>query len=667
MNKIQRIKDLTRQLNNYRNEYYNNNNSLISDKEYDLLFDELKNLEDETGFYLSSSPCKTIGYEVKSELTKTKHSHPMLSLDKTKNEADLQAFADDQDCILSMKMDGLTILLTYENGELIQAETRGNGEEGEIVTHNAKVFENIPVNIDYDGHLEVEGEAIITYRDFEIINNQINNPNDKYKNPRNLVSGSVRQLDSKIAAQRHIQFIAWKVPTEKNTMYKSFCDLKKLGFTVVPYLTYSNNSSDKENLSKMIDFLKHQAHALNYPIDGLVMSYNDITYGESLGQTSHHPKHSIAYKFYDEEVETELIDIEWQVGRTGIITPVAVFKPVEIDGTIVEKASVHNLSILEELQLACGDRITVYKANSIIPQIASNLSKIERDNRIGIGQMDGFVHIPARCPICGSDTKIKQDNNSQVLVCTNNHCKGKTLCRLSHFVSKEAMNIEGMSKATLERLLDLGYLNDKFYSVYHLEKSKDKLYEVEGLGQKSVDKLLKNIDKSRTTTLSKLINALSIPCVGKVSSKKISQFFNNNFAKFHKAVTEDILNIEWTDIEDIGYIVADSIKDYFTNTNNLNEYLELCKELIFESDTLTIGNKLQNLSFAITGKLESFSNRQELVNVIESNGGNVISSVSKKTNYLINNDLTSNSSKNKKARDLNIPIISEKDFLKLIE
>lgn len=667
MNKIQRIKDLTRQLNNYRNEYYNNNNSLISDKEYDLLFDELNSLEDETGFYLSSSPCKTIGYEVKSKLTKIKHSHPMLSLDKTKNEADLQAFADDQDCILSMKMDGLTILLTYENGKLIQAETRGNGEEGEIVTHNAKVFENIPVNIDYDGHLEVEGEAIITYRDFEIINNQINNPNDKYKNPRNLVSGSVRQLDSKIAAQRHIQFIAWKVPTEKNTMYKSFCDLKKLGFTVVPYLTYSNNSSDKENLSKMIDFLKHQAHALNYPIDGLVMSYNDITYGESLGQTSHHPKHSIAYKFYDEEVETKLIDIEWQVGRTGIITPVAVFKPVEIDGTIVEKASVHNLSILEELQLACGDNITVYKANAIIPQIASNLSKIERNNRIGIGQMDGFVHVLARCPVCGSDTKIKQDNNSQVLVCTNNHCKGKTICRLSHFVSKEAMNIEGMSKATLDKLLELGYLNDKFYSIYHLEKSKNKLYEVEGLGKKSVDKLLKNIDKSRTTTLSKLINALSIPCVGKVSSKKISQFFNNNFAEFHKAVTEDILNIDWTDIEDIGYIVADSIKDYFTNTNNFNEYLELCKELIFESDTLTIGDKLQNLSFAITGKLESFSNRQELVNVIESNGGNVISSVSKKTNYLINNDLTSNSSKNKKARDLNIPIISEKDFLKLIE
>lgn len=657
------MEELVLELNKYRDAYYNQQTSLISDYEYDKLFDELKRLEDSTGIILANSPTQTVGYEVKSELAKVKHSHPMLSLDKTKSEDDLKKFAGDKDCILSLKMDGLTVLLTYENGELIQAETRGNGEEGEIITHNAKVFDNLPIHINYDGHLEVEGEAIITYRDFEKINSMIENPNDKYKNPRNLASGSVRQLDSKIAAQRHIKFVAWKVPTEKEYMLKGFHDLEKMGFTVVPCLTYNNNTSDKENLPKMIDWLKRQAYELGYPIDGLVMSYNDIAYGESLGKTGHHPRHSIAFKFYDEEVETTLKGIDWTMGKTGVLTPTAIFEPVEIDGTTVERASVHNISILEELELMTGDTITVYKANQIIPQIAENLSKKARHNQAGIGQMDGFVHIPAKCPICGGDTEIKQENSSQVLICTNSNCNGKLLGKLTHFVSKNAMNIDGMSEATLEKFIELGFV-ESFIDIYELRYSfYNELVDLDGFGKRSVDKLIDAIEKSKNTTLDRFLYALCIPLIGRAASKTISNYFDGSFDRFYNEGCLKYFVFE--NLDDFGVSMSDSMRNYLDN--NIEMIKELAGYLTFQTvqKTNTSTANLSGKTFVITGSLNTFANRDAAKELIESLGGKVSGSVSAKTSYLVNNDINSTSGKNKKAKELGVPIITEEELLKM--
>ena len=467
MSDIKKIKELISKLNEHKEAYYNNQSPTISDYEYDRLFDELKSLEESTGIILSTSPTQIVGCEVKSNLEKVKHSHPMLSLDKTKSVDELKKFAGDQDCIISLKCDGLTVLLTYDNGQLVQAETRGNGEEGEIITHNAKTFENIPLYINYKGHLEVEGEAIITYDDFENINAE---SKTEYKNPRNLVSGSVRQLDSNIAAKRHIKFIAWKVPTaidgfnDHNSFIHRLIYIKNIGFEVVPLLTYSNGTDDEKYINEMIETLKIAADDMGYPIDGLVMTYNNITYGESLGCTGHHPKHSIAFKFYDEVVETTLRDIDWTMGKTGVITPTAIFDPVEIDGTMVERASVHNVSILEELELMVGDTIEVYKANAIIPQVKRNLSAKERNR----AEEFTIHHVPSMCPICGGKTEIKQDNDSKILICTNSDCKGKLLGKLTHFVSKNAMNIDGLSESTLEKFIELGWLND-FKDIFTLQ------------------------------------------------------------------------------------------------------------------------------------------------------------------------------------------------------
>lgn len=657
MEKISRIKELIKELNKHRDAYYNDSRPMISDVEYDNMFDELQNLEKETGIIMSNSPTQTVGYEVKSELKKIKHPHPMLSLDKTKSEDDLIKFAGDEDCILSLKMDGLTVLLTYVDGKLAKAETRGNGEIGEDVTHNAKVFENIPLTIDCKGRFEIEGEAIIAYDDFEKINESL--PKDKkYKNPRNLVSGSVRQMDSSIAAKRHIKFIAWKVPVmEDNKFSNSFLYrlnyAKCLGFETVPFFTYTNKSSDKENLQLIIESLKNSANVNSYPIDGLVLVLNDIQYGESLGMTGHHPKHSIAYKFYDEEAITALTNIEWSMGKTGTLTPVAVFDPVDIDGTIIERASLHNVSILKQLDLQTGDEITVYKANMIIPQIRENLSAKNRKS--------SYIKIPSNCPVCGEPTEIKKENDTEVLICANPFCKGKLLGRLSHFVSKKGMDIAGLSEETLKKFIDYGWLK-KLSDVYSLYNRFFDLMAISGFGKKSVDKLAASLEKSRTVHLDRFITALSIPGIGSSQSKVLSKHFKT-WDDFQSA---GLGNYNFSDFEGFGEVLNKNIHTWFDTMYKEDGIEQMIKYLTFVQENKESTNILLNKTFVITGSLNHYKNRDELKDVIISNGGKVSGSVSKNVFALINNYINSTSSKNKKARELGVQIISEEDFIKMI-
>lgn len=654
MNKTERIKELTKMLNEYRNAYYNESESIISDYEYDKLYDELEKLENETGLSFANSPTKTVGFQVKSELEKIKHSHPMLSLDKTKSVDDLRKFAGDKDCILSLKMDGLTCLLTYENGGLVQAETRGNGDIGELITHNANVFENIPLTIEYKGHFEIEGEAIITYDDFEKINKVL--PEDKkYKNPRNLVSGSVRQLDNRIAAQRHIKFVAWKVPTEvcSNSFLNRLKYAKELGFEIVPLFTYSGKSSDKENLPEMIESLKIKAHDHGYPIDGLVMTYNDIQYGESLGLTGHHPKHSVAYKFYDEEFETTLNNIEWTMGKSGCLTPTAVFEPVEIDGTIVERASLHNMSIFKDLELSYGDAITVFKANQIIPQVSDNLDRT----------LNNLCIPPSTCPICGGKTEIVKDNDTEVLMCSNSNCKGKLLGKLSAFASRNKMNIDGLSDETLSKFIARGWLTC-FSDIYNLKDYYIHMINMSGFGRKSIDKLIDSIEKSRSVELNRFIAALSIPGVGDSTAKDISKHCEYDFDTF---VMRLIDKYNWSVIDGIGEKTSQQINEWIDDSGNREDFRKLLQTII-PVNLNTNNNTDQSLAgknFVVTGDVTQFKNRKELQKFIESKGGKVTGSVTSKTNWLINNDVESTSSKNKKARELGIPIISEKDFLEM--
>ncbi len=644
MDKIKRLKELTEKLNHYRDSYYNNSESLISDKQYDDLFDELQTLEEETSIIMSNSPTNTVGYEVKSKLEKVKHSHLMLSLDKTKSTDDLVKFSDGRDCIISLKLDGLTVLNTYDNGVLCQSETRGNGEEGEIITHNAKVFDNLPLNIPFDRKFEIEGEAIITQSDFEKIN-----VNGEYKNCRNLASGSVRQLDSNITKNRHVRFIAWKIPFGVTTYTMGFEIATQYGFEVVPYVKYNSLT---DNIEEKIEELKNIAKEESLPIDGLVITYNDVEYGKSLGVTGHHPKHSLAYKFYDEEVTTTLKDIEWTIGKTGVLTPVAIFEPVEIDNTTVERASLHNLSILTDLELQIGDTITVRKSNQIIPQVVGNLSVKERET---------YTEFPATCPICGLPTSIEKENNSMFLVCTNQDCKGKLLGKLSHFVSKNAINIDNLSEATLQKFIDLGWLNS-FQGIYHLSKYKSEMYKLDGFGKKSVDKLLENIEKSRSTELSKFIYSLSIPLIGRSASKDIAKFFNNNYEEFKMYGAA----INYTQIDGFGESMNNSLHQWLNKNHIMME--ELAKEFTFKKEETNSSKvDLSGKTFVITGSLIYYKNRNELISAIEARGGKVSGSVSAKTSYLINNDTHSSSSKNQKAKQLNIPIISEEDFVKMIQ
>lgn len=645
MNKADRIKELISILNKASNAYYNSGNPIMTDYEWDNMYDELAKLEKETDIVYPNSPTQQVGYEVKRKLEKTTHSHPMLSLGKTKSVNDLVKFSNGKDCIISLKMDGLTVLNTYEDGTLIQSETRGNGAVGELITHNARVFDNLPVSIYMDKKFEIEGEAIITKDDFYNINLKLKD-GEKYKNPRNLASGSVRQLDNKIAKARHVKFIAWKIPYGFTRFTDSFKFAEDLGFDVVPYSKYNSKTDD---INIIVESLKKHADEKGYPIDGLVITYNDVEYGKSLGMTGHHPRHSLAFKFYDEEELTTLKDIEWGMGKTGQLTPVAIFDDVEIDGTTVNRASLHNVSILKELQLGIGDEITVYKANQIIPQLRENLTK------------SNTVTIPSTCPICGSPTKIVKDNDSEVLMCTNENCSGKLLGKLCHAVSKNSLNIEGLSEATIQKFINLGWLKS-IKDIYHLSEHLSEMYKLEGFGKKSVDKLLKSIEDSRNTDLIRYIYAQSIPLIGHTASKAISKFCNGDFDTFVKYMIEN--PSVFSEIDDIGSERIKSLRKWWND--NCSEFVDFgINEMHFiKKETSNIsGSDLTGKSFVITGSLVQFKNRDELKEKIESLSGKVSGSISAKTEALINNDIESTSSKNKKAKSLNIPIISEEEFI----
>ena len=659
MEKITRIKELVKILNHYRNEYYNNQNSEISDFEYDTMFDELSSLELETGFIMAASPTQTVGYEVKSELNKVKHNHPMLSLDKTKSVDDIVKFLGDQDGLIMAKMDGLTCSLRYLNGELVSAETRGDGEIGEDIFHCAKTIKNLPLKIEYKGELIVDGEIIITYDDFEKINAEL--PEDqRYKHPRNLASGSIRQLDSSVAAQRNMKFIAWKIVKgwyyilNKNHNKNYFIDrlelLYELGFDVVPFIyqvTYGPMS--KHGIELCINHIKQDCEDAGYPIDGCVVGYNDVAYGDSLGATGHHLRSQLAYKFYDELYETKLLDIEWTMGKTNSLTPTAIFETVSIDGTDVSKASLHNISIIKKLGLTNNCTVRVYKANQIIPQIDSCLQDGDSD-----------IKIPKYCPVCGGKTEVVKENESEVLMCTNPQCSGKLLGRLKFFVSKPAMNIDGLSEAILEVLINKGWVKN-FKDIYYLYQYGREWELLDGFGEKSVAKILDAIDRSKKVSLANFICALSIDGIGKSAAKTIADAFNGNFYEFIEAFDN---GFDWSTLDDIGDKTAQNINEYLAK--NETEVRELAEEFefIIPKQVEVKENPFSGKTLCVTGKLNTFT--RDSINVkISELGAKAASSVSSKTDYLITNE-ASGSSKYKKAVELNIPIISETEFLKMI-
>lgn len=641
---VDRIKELISILNKASDAYYNSDNPIMSDYEWDNMYDELVKSEKETGVIYPNSPTQQVGYEVKTKLEKITHSHPMLSLGKTKSVNDLVKFSNGRDCIISLKIDGLTVLNTYKNGNLVQSETRGNGEVGELITHNARVFDNLPVSINTDKKFEIEGEAIITKDDFYNINLKLKD-GEKYKNPRNLASGSVRQLDSKIAKDRHVKFVAWKIPYGFTRFTDGFKFAEELGFDVVPYSKYNSKTDD---INVIVEYLKDLADVKGYPIDGLVITYNNVEYGKSLGMTGHHPRHSLAFKFYDEEEITILKDIEWGMGKTGQLTPVAIFDDVEIDGTTVNRASLHNVSILKELQLGIGDEITVYKANQIIPQLRENLTK------------GNTVTIPTTCPICGEPTKIVKDNDSEVLMCTNDNCAGKLLGKLCHAVSKNSLNIDGLSEATVQKFIDLGWLNS-IRDIYHLSEHLSEMYKLEGFGRKSVDKLLSSIEDSRNTDLVRYIYAQSIPLIGHTASKAISKMCDGDLNTFVQYMSKGAN--AFGKIDGIGSEMIKSLRKWW-DVNYL-EFVDTATIFTFKKkEPVNVsGTDLTGKVFVITGSLTQFRNRDEMKERIESLGGKVSGSVSAKTTALINNDIESISSKNKKAKQLNVPILTENMFI----
>lgn len=652
MKKVKRIRELTSILNAARNEYYNKSTSVMSDLEYDNLFDELQLLENETKIILSNSPTQEVGYTVQSKLEKVVHKYPLLSLDKTKDINVVRDFSKGRDALLMLKLDGLTICLTYEDGKLILAETRGNGIQGENIVSNAKTF-GIPLTIPQTDRLIITGEAIITYKWFEYINSKLSEE-DKYKTPRNLASGSVRQLDSKVCKYRHVEFVAFNVQEgiEDNSLFMRLKTVEKYGFTIVPMWTYSPSSKDYDNIQDMIDNLKEQASQLGYPIDGMVMMLDDLVYGASLGKTSHHFLNGLAFKFYDELSETTLLDIEWSPSRTGLLNPVAIFEPVEIDGTTVTRASLSNLSIMEDLELGIGDLIQVSKRNMIIPKVEDNLTR------------SFTITYPLTCPICGELTHIKKDNNTKVITCTNPDCKGKLLGKLTHFVSKPAMNIDGMSESTIEFLIDKGWVNT-FADMYTLSNYKSEWMRSDGFGKTSVDKLLEAIEKSRNVKLENLLVALGIPLIGKTASKDISKFCNGYSCEFGEYVNN---NFDFSKaIDGFGSVMNSSLYEWLDNNNDA--IVDLREELVIIRDEISTDNNsvsLEGLIFVITGSVNKFKNRDELKEKIESLQGKVSGSVSKNTSYLINNDNHSTSGKNKKAHELGVKIITEEEFIEIM-
>ena len=647
--KKDRMLELVKLLGDAGRAYYQESREIMSNYEYDELYDELLGLERELGITLAGSPTVNVGYEVLSELPKERHEQPMLSLDKTKEVEELKKFVGDQKVLMSWKLDGLTIVLTYRDGELYKAVTRGNGEVGEVITNNARVFKNIPLRIAYQGELILRGEAVIGYRDFERINARIEDVDARYKNPRNLCSGSVRQLNNEITAERNVRFYAFSLVQAEDVDFHNSraCQMEWLlgqGFEVVEYHMVTADTVEQE----VIKFSEKIAHN-DFPSDGLVLIYDDIAYGQSLGRTSKFPRDSYAFKWADEIRETKLTEIEWSPSRTGLINPVAIFEPVELEGTTVSRASVHNISVMEELELGVGDTIEVYKANMIIPQIAKNLTR------------SGVKDIPKYCPVCQGATEIRQIANAKALYCTNPECQAKHVKSFALFVSRDALNIEGLSEATLEKFISLKYIRE-YADIFHLDRYQEEIQSLEGFGEKSYQNLIDSVERARTTTLPRVIYALGIANIGLANAKVICKEFNYDVEAMLRASKEEL-----NAIPGVGEVIAKAFVDYFSSKLHVRQFQELLKELVIPREETEVSKQIfAGVNFVITGSVEHFANRGEVKELIESLGGKVTGSVTSKTNYLINNDVTSTSSKNKKANDLGIPIISEDTFLSMV-
>lgn len=644
---IKRMKELREKLREASRAYYQEDREIMPNVEYDALYDELSALEKETGIVLADSPTVSVGYEAVDQLPKEEHERPMLSLDKTKEREALREFIGEHPTLLSWKLDGLTIVLTYENGELVKAVTRGNGIVGEVITNNAKVFKNIPLKISFKGRLILRGEAIITYSDFEKINETIGDADAKYKNPRNLCSGSVRQLNNEITAKRNVRFYAFSLVSAdgvdfQNSREMQFRWLNAQGFDVVEYRKVTGDTLDAA-----MDYFADAVTKNDFPSDGLVALYDNISYGESLGTTAKFPRNAMAFKWADEMRDTKLLEIEWSPSRTGLINPVAIFEPVELEGTTVSRASVHNISIMKELKLGIGDTIRVYKANMIIPQIAENLTGT------------GNAPVPHICPACGQETVIKKENDVECLFCVNPGCPAKKIKSFGLFTSRDAMNIDGLSEATLEKFIARGFIHD-FGDIFEIGRYRDEIVEMEGFGQKSYDNLIESLERAKETTLPRVIYSLGIANIGLANAKVICRHFDNDLEKIRHASLEEV-----SDIDTIGPVIAGNLVAYFQDAENNRRLDHLMSFLHIQEEGPKQEQIFAGMNFVITGSLEHFGNRSEAKELIESLGGKVTGSVTKKTNYLINNDIQSNSSKNKKARELGIPILSEEDFLEL--
>ncbi len=646
---LKRMKELAEKLDKAAREYYQNDREIMSNLEYDRMYDELQALEEETGTVLANSPTISVGYEAVDQLPKEEHESPMLSLDKTKDREALRSFMGEHKTLLSWKLDGLTIVLTYENGQLLKAVTRGNGVVGEVITNNARVFKNIPLRIPFRGRLILRGEAVITYSDFEKINASIEDADAKYKNPRNLCSGSVRQLNNEVTAGRNVRFYAFSLVSAEgedfhNSHEAQFLWLKKQGFDVVEYRACTG-----ETMDEAMDYFARAVTENDFPSDGLVALYDDIAYGESLGRTAKFPRNAFAFKWADEMRETRLLEIEWSPSRTGLINPVAIFEPVELEGTTVSRASVHNVSILKELELGIGDTIKVYKANMIIPQIAENLTRSRK------------LEIPKLCPACGQEAAVRKENEVESLYCLNPDCPAKKIKAFALFVSRDAMNIDGLSEATLEKFIARGFIHD-FGDIFEIGKHREEILEMDGFGEKSFENLLASLEKAKETTLAKVIYSLGISNIGLANAKVICRHFDDDLEKIRHADEEEI-----SAIDTIGPVIAKNLADYFKKEENNRKLDHLLTHLHLKKEEKAGEQIFAGMNFVVTGSVEHFANRGELKEYIEGFGGKVTGSVTGKTNYLINNDISSNSSKNKKARELGIPILSEEAFLSLVK
>lgn len=648
-------------LNDASEAYYNTDSPMMSDEQFDVMLEDLKQLEEETGIIMSNSPTINVGAKVLTELEEVEHNHPMLSLEKCHTTEELVKFSNGKELVSSIKLDGLTVSLLYEDGNLVSADTRGNGYVGSNVTEHIKRFKNVPLKINKSGTYVIDGEAIIMDEDFSEINKD-----GEYKNSRNLAAGTLSVLDTSLVAKRKLSFFAWDIiEGGGNSLKDNLDEAKELGFEVVPFWFNPNIAGlDEDILQSSIDYMFDYAKQDGYPCDGIVFKFNDVEYGKSLGATSHHFRNGIAYKKKDEAHTTKLIDIDWTMGKTGTLTPTAVFEPVEIDGTIVERASVHNVSILTKLDLHIGDIIEVVKANQIIPQVKRNVSS---DERYALGKEPDYIAMPPTCPICNCDTTLVKENDSMVLICTNDNCKGKILGELTHFVSKNAMNVDGLSESAIEKFMEIGWINN-FIDIYNLDYHYNDMVNIDGFGKKSADKLMSAIEKSKNTTLDRFIYSLSIPLIGRSASKDIAKYYGGDFDKFFDAHENGYVRYEDV-LDGFGDKMSKSINEYMTNDIvGDNIVYRLAQYMNFEIETnVNSSADLSGLVFVITGSLNHFANRDEVKDMIEKAGGKVSGSVSKKTSYLVNNDVNSTSGKNKKAIEIGVPIINEQELIEMLK